>query len=515
MKKQYIYGASIQGIQGFIFQTNKLKEIVGASQLVDNINQREFKSFLEKREYTVKSNNIILNAAGNIRYLFEEEDLETLKKLVLEFPKHITNYAPGVTISQAVVKIDSNLKDAIDDLERKLKAQRNIVQMPVDIGFMGLERARRTGGVGFKEHKTQKNEKEVIDKGTWEKIKMREEDTLHLFKKFTNKNIKKENVPFNIEDITNKGENSSWIAIIHADGNGLGNILQNMNKSLTNDDEVLVAYSTFSKQLEKATQEAAQKAFNVIVEGNEAVNNWIYPFRPVVLGGDDLTVIIRADLAYNFAKEFLTEFEKSTKIHFKELYQKFGDRLNILKEGLTACAGIAYIKDSYPFYYGVNLAEELTKKAKKFSKSKEVKGNELLPPSSLAFYKVQSSFTERLEDMIKRTHSINGKEKFFAGPYLTGKKINGYRTTDVLDNLLNILNEKYTSDKSRGISKIRQWISELHKGGAKADFMMDRIKEVNFGFYEELNLEGERKEEKTLLSDLIDLHTFEQIYKED
>ena len=33
----YLYGASIQGIQDFIFKTNKLQEIVGASEIVKGI----------------------------------------------------------------------------------------------------------------------------------------------------------------------------------------------------------------------------------------------------------------------------------------------------------------------------------------------------------------------------------------------------------------------------------------------------------------------------------------------
>jgi len=34
---KYLYGASVQGIQDFIFKTNKLQEIVGASEIVKNI----------------------------------------------------------------------------------------------------------------------------------------------------------------------------------------------------------------------------------------------------------------------------------------------------------------------------------------------------------------------------------------------------------------------------------------------------------------------------------------------
>jgi hypothetical protein len=499
---KYLYGASVQGIQGFIFQTNKLKEIVGASQIVDNIKQ-VFEDFIGN----IKTENLILNAAGNIKYLFYEHEKPTLEKVVLEFPKYVTNYAPDITISQAVVEIKGELKDEIAKLERKLKAQRNKVQIPVDIGFMGLERARRTGGVGVKY-----DEGEVIDRGTIAKTS-EQLKTLSLYKKFRPE-VNEKKTTKDINKLTGR-QDASWIAIIHADGNGLGNLMQNMNNALESDDEIQEVYSGFSRQLETATQEAARKAFNEVVEGKEAENNGIYSFRPVVLGGDDLTVIIRADLAYDFTKVFLKEFEIATKTHFEKLYQKFEDKLKMLKDGLTACAGIAYIKDSYPFHYGVNLAEELTKKAKQLSKSKEVQGNNSLPPSSLAFYKVQSSFTERLQDMIKRTHSINREEKLFAGPYLTGKKINGYRTTDELDDLLIILDERYTNEKSKGISKIRQWISELHKDKAKAKFLMDRIKEVNSGFYKDLSLESERNAEKTLLSDLIDLHTFKQIFKKD
>ena len=44
---QYLYGASVQGIQDFIFQTNKLKEIVGASELVESICTDFFKKQVE------------------------------------------------------------------------------------------------------------------------------------------------------------------------------------------------------------------------------------------------------------------------------------------------------------------------------------------------------------------------------------------------------------------------------------------------------------------------------------
>jgi hypothetical protein len=141
----YLYGASVQGIQGFIFQTNKLKEIVGASELVEQICTNEFDTFCQKKGIQLSCDDVIIKAAGNIKYLFQSD--EDCKKVVREFPKHIANLAPGITISQAIVKYSENLPDAINALETKLKAQRSKVSMPVEPGFMGLERDRRAGGV--------------------------------------------------------------------------------------------------------------------------------------------------------------------------------------------------------------------------------------------------------------------------------------------------------------------------------------------------------------------------------
>jgi CRISPR/Cas system-associated protein Cas10 (large subunit of type III CRISPR-Cas system) len=263
MKQQFIYGASVQGIQPFIFQTNKLKEIVGASQLVDNICTTEFAKFCKTFDHEITEDNIIMSAAGNIKYLVDET---TCQKIVHSFPKYISNYAPGVTISQAVVKRSNNLKDDIDELEKRLKAQRNQPAMPIDIGYMGLERARRTGGVAYKKEEY-KGQEIVMDRATDLKRNNPEKDSLNLFKKFRGSAVEVDDVPFDVSDITKKHDNG-WLAIVHADGNGLGQLLSNLSKSenLANDSEKSKeAFSRFSKQLDIATQEAAQEAFLEVI----------------------------------------------------------------------------------------------------------------------------------------------------------------------------------------------------------------------------------------------------------
>lgn len=476
---QYLYGASVQGIQDFIFNTNKLTEIVGGSALVENICTKEFYKIAKILD---QDSNTILAAAGNIKHLFSEE--EHCKEVVLNFPKKVMELAPGITINQAVVKLENpnELPSALQTLEDKLRVQRNIVSSPNEISFMGMQRSRRTGGAAV-----DLNNGEYIDEAT--KIKRKENKRELLFKKLSGlENIAQKNLPYDISNITKSGKNS-WIAVVHADGNGLGNILQNQGENLTVHNE----FNRFSRAIESATIAAAQSAFNkVIPELNYPDSH--YPIQPIVIGGDDLTFIVRADLALDFTSCFLEEFEKESKRSFE------GFRTSGLEKGLTACAGIAYIKNSYPLHYGLDLAEALCKDAKKMVK-REIQNNEN-PKSALAFYKVQDSFVRDLETLKSETLKTKSGLSFYYGPY----------TLDMVADLnlkLKVLKE-YANDSNgnKSIGKLRQLISELYRGQSSALLMLNRIKQINGKFYKDLDLVNSINQQKTLLLDLITLHGF-------
>ena len=504
MQNQYLYGASAQGIQSFIFQTNKLKEIVGASQLVDRIFTTEFKRFCKRHNHIVSNDNIIISAAGNIKYILDEE---TLEKIVRFFPKFIANYAPGITISQAAVLISSDLKSDIDNLEKMLKTQRNKASIPVDIGFMGLKRARRTGGVAT-------DSDDFEDRSTLAKIKDREQDTIGLFNRFLQDGATAKEIPFNLSDI-NKGKENSWIAVVHADGNGLGKLLSNLGKKVKGDNEkAKTAFSQFSKQLEIATTLAAQKAFDTVLDRKMQdllkKQKVRFPFRPVVLGGDDLTVIIRADLAFDFTEAYLNYFEKTTKEHFKFMKPDYG--VDGFEEGLTACAGIAYVKEKYPFHYAVRLAEDLTSATKKIAK--DINTNRA--PSSLNFYKIQASYLDQLADMKKRTHFAKASSvSFDYGPYFIHTQDGEQPTTKLLREKLEKL-RTLESEKKGSTGKLRNWLATLHQDKPTADFLLERIKQVNRKFFDELELEkvlqttkmNEGDGYKTVANDLIVLNSF-------
>jgi len=483
-KTKFLYGASVQGIQGFIFKTNKLAEIVGASEIVEQICTQ---LFYNTANITHDNENIILSAAGNIKYIFEDE--QACRTFVMSFPKSVMESAPGITISQAVVAFDGDdVSGAIQQLETNLKTQRNKVSAPNEIGFMGLERSRRTGGVAVEFRKG-----EALDAGTLKKIDKKDKSS--LFEKLSgNKALAKE-FPFDLKEITASGKNS-WIAVIHADGNGLGKIIQNKGAELNKDKK----FKAFSAAIETATQKAIQAAFNEVVEKDKD-NFTLYPIRPVVIGGDDVTVIIRADLALEFTDKFLKYFERESEQEFTKL------NLAGYEKGLTACAGIAYVKESYPLHYALHLAESLCTDAKKKVKDAKAlpKYNDI-PQSALAFYKVQESFVDDLSILKMRTLKTPSGLDYYKGPYLLDDILALTKKLEI------IKDEAAKSEHSKAVGKLRQIVSETYQDSSTAIFMMERMKEMNKDFYEKLKLDPELKAIKentqSQLLDLITLHNF-------
>lgn len=463
----YLYGAAVQGIQEFIFQTNKLREIVGASELVEEICTSKFARLLGKKgkyhdlkKQLEEDPNAIVHAAGNIKYIFKKE--EDCEKMVEYFPREITIFAPGVTISQAVVKYnEGEFEKAVMALESKLRTQRNKPMRYPMLGLMGIERSRQTGlpvsYIKGNQH---------LDAATFAKLYYEKEGESYAnrttkklcLKAFGKENIKEEEIPFEVSQITEKND---WIAIIHADGNGLGQIVQKIGKDA-------VKFKKFSEKLDKATTQAAVNAFKEVVEKE---SQGIIPMRPIVLGGDDHTVICRADLAIPYVKSFINQFEKQTK---EELGATLTEE-NIFngENKLTACAGIAFIKSSFPFYYGYELAEALCSRAKADAKD-GLKDREL-PASCIMFHKVQDSFVENYSDIVARELKPQDDISLEFGPYYLSRKEKRWTIDELLENI-----KVFDGSIGNAIkSGLRNWLSLLHSNVGQAKQYMERLKDVS------------------------------------
>jgi hypothetical protein len=129
-----------------------------------------------------------------------------------------------------------------------------------------------------------------------------------------------------------------------------------------------------------------------------------------------------------------------------------------------------------------------------------------MPKSALSFYKVQESFIDDFKTLKDRTLITSDKLSYYAGPYLLEQ------AKVLSDKLALIKKEVEKNDKTKAVSKIRQIISETYKDKSTAIFMMERFKEVNNEFYNNLRLNEElnaiKENTQSQLLDLVTLHSF-------
>ena len=446
----YLYGASVQGIQGFIFETNKLKEIVGASDLIEQFCSVGFLGRFSK-EYgvDVKEKDILRNAGGNIRISFEKK--EDIEKMVKQFPQYVMQKAYGITISQAVVEFgESDYLRKKDELEYKLTKARNQASIPLDSRFSLMKQTPRTGKPAYESKKYEKDKVEYFDKGNWQKDYNTEEGRVSiLLEKLKLADIY-EKFPLDMDKIANK---NNKIAIIHADGNRMGLMLQEMNKSLKgkSTEDIQNIFKTFSEQITNSTNDAVKEAF----EKNFNKEDNLIPFRPVVIGGDDVTVICRADDALGFTSDYLKAFEENTKKNFKE------HGLSQYAEKLTACAGISFCNKKFPFHYAVDLAEALCGFAKEESKREA---------SCLVFHNIQSSYFTDYKSYVKDELTTKEGISLQFAPYYT------YDKKPTVESLIEV--HKKFSDSDIPLGKYREWLTELNKSQEYAELFLDRTDAV-------------------------------------
>ena len=154
-----------------------------------------------------------------------------------------------------------------------------------------------------------------------------------------------------------KGE--SHITVVHADGNGIGDRLnQVIDKEGQGDDEFLHNLRAFSASTTVLSRKALEETllrFKTFLP-LKSLNNCdeIFPLRPIVFGGDDLTFVCDGRVGLYLADFYLKQFANG-KINV------CGDKISV-----DACAGVAIVYTKFPFARAYDFADELCGIAKTY-----------------------------------------------------------------------------------------------------------------------------------------------------
>ena len=405
---QYAYLFEARGIQRFLFASGKLRDMLGGSEMVDFICAPG--GYLDQVLNALDLKPDAPRRAGGAFYLVFVS-LDDARRFQAAWRLAAAQWLPGLERVDALCE-GSTAKQAIKDSLKKLQINRNVVQADVPRPGPLSERSPRTGLVAVS-----RADGESLDASTATMRKFRRpEGGLTLPQRFR---LEDDVIwPSNFEENAPVKQRfplaeRRLVGLLHADGNGLGELLRLLNEACeqAEDKTYIELYRCFSEGVTAATVAAAAEATTRVLL--PAAVKGVMPARPLVLGGDDLSMVIRADLALPFTEAFLKAFEQTSLKAMADLKLAFSNnglatQAEQLPPYLTACAGITFMKCSQPFRSAYDLAEGLCKRAKTLSRDHR---KDRLMPSSVAFLKVTDSLLADVDEMISQTQSVTHERK--------------------------------------------------------------------------------------------------------
>lgn len=374
------------GIQPYIFGSNRLRENLGASHLVAQVNGVWAEELLTKKENEKLNVEVIYAGGGNFMALFHSD--EDAKTFTRKLSQRVLTDAPGLQLIIAKQEFgrSQSLSEAIEELTIKLshaKRSRVVTSPLLGLGVSvmcsstGLPASAITNSIGDDPGYPASSEIHA-------KLAVAHAANERLYKEIKPSSRVYE-YPNDFEELGGSKGEHSYIALVHADGNEIGSKIIEISKKSKNNNDHIKKLKELSDGINEATTKAMQQTLRKLeqsvekyrgkkiiknknldwlkIELKESENKIFLPFRPIVFGGDDVTFVCDGRLGLSLAIEYLKQFEQQTA------------KIPSIENQLTACAGIAIVKSHYPFARAYALAEELCSNAKKYRKEKEIPGS--------------------------------------------------------------------------------------------------------------------------------------------
>ena len=482
------------GIQPYIFGSNRLRENVGASYLVSqatdewvkevledlkknqnwNIQipaQPEDKPHIEDGELTAE---LVYAGGGNTVLLFQTIDYA--KEFTRKLSRRILEEAPGINLVATHKEFEWNSKN--DPLYQVIQ---NVMKNEVDrakqqrvpsapllgLGVTADCRSSRLVAVGISNEEQYKmpsgHQAYPISREIGAKLVAVNDanDQLKYFIFDPKKPHKKDDykIPLDVDDMGRSEGESSYIAIVHADGNNMGKRFQEVGIDKSN-REYIIEIRKLSHSIQEAGKNALKKVYETVVKSLDSgslaekisLKDNTLPFRPIVYGGDDVTFVCDGRLGLELAAIYLKAFEDQP--------VSYGDKL-------TACAGVCIVKSHYPFARGYELSEDLCKSAKKYAKSKakyqkDFTGQEL-DFSALDWHLAASGLIGSVNDIREREYQ-GAEGKLYMRPVLLAQDAE-WRTWQGIKKVIQELNngEKWKDKRNKVIA-----LREILRKGSQA-----------------------------------------------
>jgi hypothetical protein len=127
--------------QKYIFQSNRLKEIVGASMIIRYISEKLPKEIMDKHECDVGKPTAVIEGGGHSIYSFDSED--EARKFNHILSKYVVIHFPGLELNCRLLSYNDeneSIRDAIDQLFKELAVKKSKGSASLSQISFGIER---------------------------------------------------------------------------------------------------------------------------------------------------------------------------------------------------------------------------------------------------------------------------------------------------------------------------------------------------------------------------------------
>lgn len=346
MSRTFVF-VDISRKQEFIFKSNKLKDNIKNSFIIKSIT--EFQDHSNYGEKEICLDRFIDYHKGKKEYcgggnsIISFADENEAKEFIRNYSRNVLETYPDLELYLS--KYNEEGKDTFDNKvytelikeANKLKEKRRSRYQKISFGIERLDKE-----TGFPvEAKVNEEDSNNKTKEMKEKARRYLGNVLKLP---NNSDVK---ITFEFDDYKAE-DKQNYIGIISIDGNGMGDLMKYISDTkikLKVSKEIRNIYygavSDFLKELNKFKKEGVKKCIT-----------------PIVSAGDDLCLVLDGKIAIDAAAIILENIKRRS-LQIKEIK-------DILKEGLTACAGVAIVKAGYPFFDAYKEAERMCKNGKKY-----------------------------------------------------------------------------------------------------------------------------------------------------
>jgi hypothetical protein len=155
------------------------------------------------------------------------------------------------------------------------------------------------------------------------------------------------------------------------------------------------------------------------------------PFRPIILDGDDVTIIAKSQLAWEFSVRFVNELQDQK--------QNVSDELKTLFEKVSVGIGVAFCKNHFPFYTAYEIAESCCKNAK--SVGVEISKTNGFPINSIDYHICYAGFLGSVSEYREKYQSF-GDHYLSRKPLVFENVKEKIREFDGFNKLLSIITDE-------------------------------------------------------------------------